>query len=162
MYAANNNNVASSANTNLYNKCIMGLSQLRLVEFSGFLEKRRDPEIYHKHLFVHLNTADLLNSSGNGGISGGGGGGTGSITSGATVSPGQTSTPSSSTAPSSATTVANNSNTSNNDASDSLIYDFEVRLNLLLENQLLSEIKLLFFLYILGRLFPKRRNYGNV
>jgi len=35
------------------------LNQLRLVEFSGFVEKRRDPEIYQKHLFVHLNTSDL-------------------------------------------------------------------------------------------------------
>lgn len=42
------------------NKCIMGLHQLRLVEFSGFLEQRNDPEIYNKHLFVHLNTSDYF------------------------------------------------------------------------------------------------------
>jgi hypothetical protein len=40
MYNNNNNN--SNA---LYNRCIIGLNQLRLNEFSGFLEKRRDPEI---------------------------------------------------------------------------------------------------------------------
>ncbi len=31
--------------TNSFNKCIIGLHQLRLVEFSGFLEQRNDPEI---------------------------------------------------------------------------------------------------------------------
>lgn len=55
------------SNTNsLYKKCVIGLHQLRLIEFSGFLEKRRDPEIYHKHLFVHLNTSDFSPSYGNG------------------------------------------------------------------------------------------------
>ncbi|KAI0218914.1 Transcriptional enhancer factor TEF-1 [Lamellibrachia satsuma] len=29
-------------------------SKLRLVEFSAFLEQQRDPESYHKHLFVHI------------------------------------------------------------------------------------------------------------
>ncbi|KAK2180084.1 hypothetical protein NP493_457g05014 [Ridgeia piscesae] len=28
--------------------------KLRLVEFSAFLEQQRDPESYHKHLFVHI------------------------------------------------------------------------------------------------------------
>lgn len=35
----------------LFNRCIAGLSQLRLVEFSGFLEKRRDPEIVNKNFY---------------------------------------------------------------------------------------------------------------
>jgi hypothetical protein len=99
-----NNN--SSSNANLYNKCIMGLNQLRLVEFSGFLEKRRDPEIYHKHLFVHLNTADLLGS-------------------GVTMSPGG-GTVSTSTVPSSTSSSTNINNTSNTSNSESLIDDFEV------------------------------------
>jgi hypothetical protein len=40
-------NAAMLVNPNnaLYNRCIIGLNQLRLNEFSGFLEKRRDPEI---------------------------------------------------------------------------------------------------------------------
>ena len=100
-----NNN--SSSNANLYNKCIVGLNQLRLVEFSGFLEKRRDPEIYHKHLFVHLNTADLLGS-------------------GVTMSPGG-GTVSTSTVPSSTSSSTNNNNTSNTSNPESLIDDFEVR-----------------------------------
>ena len=84
----------------------MGLNQLRLVEFSGFLEKRRDPEIYHKHLFVHLNTADLLGS-------------------GVTMSPGG-GTVSTSTVPSSTSSSTNNNNTSNTSNPESLIDDFEV------------------------------------
>ncbi|KAL0272726.1 UNVERIFIED_CONTAM: hypothetical protein PYX00_005589 [Menopon gallinae] len=28
--------------------------KLRLVEFSAFMEQQRDPDIYHKHLFVHI------------------------------------------------------------------------------------------------------------
>ena len=129
MYNNNNNNnnnntvnsSVSNANSNLYNKCIIGLNQLRLVEFSGFLEKRRDPEIYHKHLFVHLNTSDLLGNSV------------------ANISPGgQTSNAlaaSSSAAPSSTTssttnttsTNSNNTNTSNSSSNpDNLIDDFEV------------------------------------
>ena len=55
-----------SHTNSLYKKCVIGLHQLRLIEFSGFLEKRRDPEIYHKHLFVHLNTSDFAASYGNG------------------------------------------------------------------------------------------------
>ena len=101
LWSAYNNNNSS----NMFNKCIMGLSQLRLIEFSGFLEKRRDPEIYHKHLFVHLNTADYLGS-------------------GPTTSPNGGSIPSSNlpstTQPNS---INNNNNTSN---PDSLIDDFEV------------------------------------
>ncbi len=87
----NNNNVVTPANA-LYNRCIIGLNQLRLTEFSGFLEKRRDHEIvntqnqntfiyfniweygwikkslylfskYQKHLFVHLNMADYLSNT---------------------------------------------------------------------------------------------------
>jgi len=101
-----NNN--SSSNANLYNKCIVGLNQLRLVEFSGFLEKRRDPEIYHKHLFVHLNTADLLGS-------------------GVTMSPGGGGAVSTSTVPSStSSSTNNNNNTSNTSNTESLIDDFEV------------------------------------
>jgi transcriptional enhancer factor len=41
--------------TTATNRSIMGVHQLRLVEFSGFLLQRRDPDLYHKHLFVHLN-----------------------------------------------------------------------------------------------------------
>ncbi len=37
MYSHNSNG--------LFNKCVIGLHQLRLIEFSGFLEKRRDPDI---------------------------------------------------------------------------------------------------------------------
>ncbi len=63
------------------NKSVVGLQQLRLIEFSGFIEQRHEPELvnlkfifvdvynklnnfffiklkYHKHLFVHLNTSD--------------------------------------------------------------------------------------------------------
>uniref|UniRef100_A0A8C7Y1D6 TEA domain family member 1b n=1 Tax=Oryzias sinensis TaxID=183150 RepID=A0A8C7Y1D6_9TELE len=32
----------------------IGTSKLRLVEFSAFLEQQRDPDSYHKHLFVHI------------------------------------------------------------------------------------------------------------
>lgn len=28
--------------------------KLRLVEFSAFMEQQRDPDTYHKHLFVHI------------------------------------------------------------------------------------------------------------
>lgn len=45
---------------NSFNKCIMGLNGLRLIEFSCFLEQRPDTEIYNKHLFVHLNTSDYF------------------------------------------------------------------------------------------------------
>ncbi len=82
----------------------MGLSQLRLIEFSGFLEKRRDPEIYHKHLFVHLNTADYLGS-------------------GPTASPNGGSISSSNLPSTTQSNSINNNNTSN---PDSLIDDFEV------------------------------------
>lgn len=44
-----NQNMWSSYNnkneSNSSNKCIIGLQQLRLVEFSGFLEQRLDPDI---------------------------------------------------------------------------------------------------------------------
>ena len=49
----NNNQLWSmySHNSNgLFNKCVMGLHQLRLIEFSGFLEKRRDPDIVSYYL----------------------------------------------------------------------------------------------------------------
>ena len=36
--------------SNSSNKCIIGLQQLRLVEFSGFLEQRLDPDIVSFHL----------------------------------------------------------------------------------------------------------------
>jgi hypothetical protein len=97
--AYSNNN-----SSNMFNKCIMGLSQLRLIEFSGFLEKRRDPEIYHKHLFVHLNTADYLGS-------------------GPTASPNGGSISSSNLPSTTQSNSINNNNTSN---PDSLIDDFEV------------------------------------
>uniref|UniRef100_A0AAV2LU62 TEA domain-containing protein n=1 Tax=Knipowitschia caucasica TaxID=637954 RepID=A0AAV2LU62_KNICA len=32
----------------------IGTSKLRLVEFSAFLEQKRDPDSYNKHLFVHI------------------------------------------------------------------------------------------------------------
>ena len=32
----------------IFNKCIIGINQLRLVEFSGFIEKRQEPEIVRK------------------------------------------------------------------------------------------------------------------
>ncbi|XP_063737415.1 transcriptional enhancer factor TEF-1 isoform X5 [Eleginops maclovinus] len=32
----------------------IGTSKLRLVEFSAFLEQQRDPDLYNKHLFVHI------------------------------------------------------------------------------------------------------------
>lgn len=32
----------------------IGTSKLRLVEFSAFLEHQRDPDLYNKHLFVHI------------------------------------------------------------------------------------------------------------
>jgi len=50
----------NKSDSNTASKCIMGLQQLRLIEFSGFLEQRHDPDIYNKHLFVHLNTSDYL------------------------------------------------------------------------------------------------------
>ena len=45
---------ASPTTPGSLSKCIMGLHQLRLVEISGFLEKRREPEI------VSLEFARLL------------------------------------------------------------------------------------------------------
>jgi hypothetical protein len=35
----------SNNNNSIFNKLIMGMSNLKFVEFSGFLEKKRDPEI---------------------------------------------------------------------------------------------------------------------
>ncbi|KAB0400866.1 hypothetical protein E2I00_015924, partial [Balaenoptera physalus] len=36
----------------------IGTTKLRLVEFSAFLERRRDPDWYNKHLFVHTGHAN--------------------------------------------------------------------------------------------------------
>lgn len=62
--SASSSSIVAAANANQafwsvanVNKCI-GSSKLRLIEFSGFLEQRRDPDIYQKHLFVHLNPSE--------------------------------------------------------------------------------------------------------
>lgn len=41
----NNNSSTTNSNLNAFSKCVLGLNQLKLIEFSGFVEKRRDPEI---------------------------------------------------------------------------------------------------------------------
>lgn len=41
----NNNSATANSNLNAVSKCVIGLNQLKLIEFSGFVEKRRDPEI---------------------------------------------------------------------------------------------------------------------
>jgi len=113
----------------MYNKSIVGLNQLKLVEFSGFLEKRRDPEIYHKHLFVHLNTTDLLGSAVTTSPSGGGG------------------SVSSSSVPSSTSSSNNNNNNASN--SESLIDDFEVgKIKSILSNFFYVTFILRIFLFI--------------
>ena len=46
----------SSSSALALSRCVSGLSQLRLVEFSGFVEKRRDPEIVRIILiFIQIN-----------------------------------------------------------------------------------------------------------
>ncbi|RNA08404.1 transcriptional enhancer factor TEF-1 isoform X1 [Brachionus plicatilis] len=52
------------SNGSKMNNANQNVHQLKLIEFSGFVEKRRDPEIYHKHLFLHLNTLDYFASDG--------------------------------------------------------------------------------------------------
>ncbi|CAF0852444.1 unnamed protein product [Brachionus calyciflorus] len=62
LYTNNSTNTTTTTNNSnqCFNKSVIGLSHLKLIEFSGFLEKRRDLEIYHKHLFLHLNTHDYF------------------------------------------------------------------------------------------------------